>query len=113
MKQRVITSIVAVCVLLPVLFLHNSPLLPIGLAVCSVIAVYEMMGCIGIKKFGSVSAPLYLAAAAFPFLIRYLESRELVKSIAFAAIACISLYLFGVMIFSHGKYQITDRKSVV
>ena len=113
MKQRIITSIVAFCVLLPVLIFHNSFLLPVGLAVCSVIAVYEMMGCIGVKKFGSVSTPLYLAAAAFPFLIRYLESRELVKSIAFAAIACISLYLFGVMIFSHGKYQITQIGAIV
>ena len=113
MKQRIITSIVAICVLLPVLFLHNSPLLPIGLAACSVIAVFEMLGCIGIKRFGSVSAPLYLAAVVFPFLIRYVDNRELVKSIAFAAIAAISLYLFGVMIFSHGKYAITQIGAIM
>ena len=106
MKQRIITSVVAVCVLLPVLFFHDSFLLPLGVALCSVIAVYEMLGCVGIKRFGSASVPLYLAAAAFPFLIRYLGERELVRSIALSAIATISLYLFGVMIFSHGKYQI-------
>ena len=113
MKQRIITSVVAFCVLLPVLIWHNSPLLPVGLAVCSVIAIYEMLGCIGVKKIGSVSVPLYLSAMAFPFLIRYLENRELVKSIAFAAIAVISLYLFGVMIFSHGKYQIAQIGAIV
>ncbi len=106
MKQRIITSVVAVCVLLPVLFFHDSFLLPLGVALCSVIAVYEMLGCVGIKRMGSVSVPLYLAAAAFPFLIRYLGARELVTSIAISAIAAISLYLFGVLIFSHGKYQI-------
>ena len=106
MKQRIITSIVAVCVLIPVLILHDSPLLPLGIAVCSVIAVFEMLGCIGIKKFGAVSTPLYLAAVVFPFLIRYLKDAELVKSIAVCAVTAVSLYLFGVLIFSHGKYQI-------
>ena len=106
MKQRIITSIVAVCVLVPVLIFHDYPLLPLGVAVCSVIAVFEMLGCIGIKRFGAISVPIYLAAAAFPFLIRYLGDRELVKTIAFATVAVVSLYFFGVMIFSHGKYQI-------
>ncbi len=108
MKQRIITSIVAVCVLLPVLFFHDSFLLPVGVAACSLIAVYEMLGCMGFKKFGSVSLPIYAVAAALPFLIRYLQSHELIRSIAFAAIAVISLYLFGVMIFSHGKYRIGE-----
>ena len=108
MKQRIITSIVAVCVLLPVLIFHNSFLLPLGVAICSLIAVYEMLGCMGFKKFGSVSVPIYLIAAAFPFLIRYLQNHELIRSIAFAAIAIVSLYLFGVMIFSHGKYRIGE-----
>ena len=108
MKQRIITSIVAVCILLPVLFLHESFLLPLGLAACSVIAVYEMLGCMGFKKFGSVSVPIYAIAGAFPFLIRYLENQQLTKSLAFAAIALVSLYLFGVMIFSHGKYRIGE-----
>ena len=108
MKQRIITSIVAVCVLLPILFFHDSFLLPLGVAACSLIAVYEMLGCMGFKRLGSVSVPIYLIAAAFPFLIRYLQNRELIRSIAFAAIAVVSLYLFGVMIFSHGKYRIGE-----
>ena len=108
MKQRIITSIVAVCILLPVLFLHESFLLPLGVAACSVIAVYEMLGCMGFKRFGSVSVPIYAIAGAFPFLIRYLENQQLTKSLAFAAIALESLYLFGVMIFSHGKYRIGE-----
>jgi hypothetical protein len=95
-------------VLLPVLFFHDSFLLPVGVAACSLIAVYEMLGCMGFKKFGSVSLPIYAVAAALPFLIRYLQSHELIRSIAFAAIAVISLYLFGVMIFSHGKYRIGE-----
>ena len=108
MKQRIITSVVAVCVLLPVLFFHDSFLLPLGVAACSLIAVYEMLGCMGFKKLGSVSVPIYTIAAAFPFLVRYLQDRDLIKSIAFAAIAVVSLYLFGVMIFSHGKYRIGE-----
>lgn len=92
--------------MIPVLIFHDSPLLPLGIAVCSAIAVFEMLGCVGIKKFGAVSTPLYLAAAVFPFLIRYLRDAELVKSIAVCAVTAVSLYLFGVLIFSNGKYQI-------
>ena len=113
MKQRIITSILACCLLFPALIFYRSPILPVGIAVCSVIAVYEMMGCIGIKRFGAVSLPLYMAAAAFPILIRYLENRDLVKSIAFATIALISLYFFGMMVFSHGKYPISQMGALV
>ena len=105
MKQRIITSLIAICVLVPVLFLHDTFLLPLGIAGCCVIAVFEMLSCLGIQKSVVLSVPLYLVAAAFPLMIRYL-SAELVKTLAFSAVAALSLYFFTVLIFSHGKYQI-------
>ena len=105
MKQRIITALIAICVLVPVLFLHDTILLPLGVAACCVIAVYEMLACLGLQKSAVLSAPLYLCGAAFPLMIRYL-SDDLVKTLAFSAVAILSLYFFMVLIFSHGKYQI-------
>lgn len=106
MKQRIITSLVACCVLLPVLIFADTPALPAGLALCSLLAVYEMLRCIGLGKSAAVGIPAYLAAAAFPFLVRYLPDRALLTSIAGSAALLFALYLFTVLILSHGKYQL-------
>ena len=106
MKKRIITAIVALCVFIPIIVFANTPALPIGLAVCTVLAVYEMLGCTGLRRSVAISIPFYLCAAAFPFLIRYLP--ESLTKIAVAATLIIILYLFGVLIFSKGKYTITD-----
>lgn len=108
MKQRIITAIVAICVLVPVLCFADTVVLPIGLALCALLSVFEMLSCMGLKKSVLVSLPFYLGAAAFPFLVRYVEEAQTVRSLAFAGIACTTLYLFGVLIFSHGKYNITQ-----
>ena len=104
MKQRVITAIVACAVLIPILIFAWTPALPIAMAICAVIAVYEMMACIGLKGEYAVSAPFYLCAAAFPFLVRYLGDRSLLHSIVISAVSVCVLYLFAVVVFSHGKY---------
>lgn len=106
MKKRIITAIVALCVFIPIIVFSNTPAFPIGLAVCSVLAVYEMLGCTGLRRSVAISIPLYLCAAAFPFLIRYLP--DYLTKIAVAAVLLTILYLFGVLIFSKGKYTIPD-----
>lgn len=98
---------VAICVLVPVLIFSDTFALPLGIAVCAVLAVYEMLACIGLKSSIALSVPLYAVAAVFPFLVRYLPNyRGTVESVAFAALSAIALYFFGVLIFSHGKYRI-------
>ena len=106
MKQRIITALVATCVLIPALIFHESFILPVGIAACCVIAVYEMLHCLALHKSVVLSVPLYIAAAAFPILIRYMSDRDMVKTLAFASVALLCLYFFTVMIFSHGKYPI-------
>ena len=106
MKQRIITSVVACAILLPVLIFADTPVLPIGISLCAVIAVYEMLGCIGLKGSLLIAAPFYLCAAAFPFLVRYLVDRALFADVLVAAVAIAMLYLFGVLIFLHGKYTV-------
>ncbi len=106
MKKRIITAIVALCVFVPILIFAETPALPVGLAVCTLLAVYEMLGCTGLRRSVAVSVPFYLAAAAFPFIIRYVPAQF--PKIAVAATLLTMLYLFGVMIFSKGKYAVPD-----
>ena len=108
MKTRIITAVVAICLLVPVLIFSETPALPIMLALCSVIAIYEMMGCIGQKKSIALTAPLYLYAAGFPFLLRYAEDPALVRQVTVVLCLVTSLYLFAVLTFSHGKYKLAD-----
>ena len=108
MKTRIITAIVAICLLLPVLIFSDTVVFPIMIALCAVVALYEMSSCIGLKKAWILTFPAYLLALGLPFLIRYGEGIEALRQYAFAAICVVILYFFSVLTFSHGKYKLSD-----
>lgn len=112
MLKRIITSIVAVCVLVPVLFLSGTWVLPVALSVVSVIAIYEILKCMGLHKKYVVTAPIYLAAAAAPILLRGFENDYNVAKIAFVAGACYLVMLFAAVIWSHGKFHFADAMTM-
>ena len=107
MKTRIITAVVAILILLPVLIFADYPVLPIALSLVSLIAVFEMLRCIGLHRAWVISVPLYLLALALPICIRLLSRAELVK-VAFAAIVFLLFYFFAILLFSHGKYKPAD-----
>ena len=102
MLTRILTSICAVCVLVPVLWFSNTVLLPIGIAAVTVIATYEMAKCMGLQRRMSVVLPIYASAGSFPFLLRYLPSFSQYAMIAFLVAAMYLLYLFFLVVRSHG-----------
>lgn len=107
MKTRIITAIVAILVLLPILLFADYPILPIALSIVSVIAIFELLRCIGLHRSWAISVPLYLVAAAMPICVRWMTSAYLEKTVL-AAVISVLLYLFGVLLFSHGKYKLAD-----
>ena len=108
MKTRIITAVVALCILAPVLIWSNTVLLPILLALCSVIALAEMFACVKMKDAMALSIPCHLLAAVFPFLIYVLRDQDEIRQIAMAAMMLAALYFFTVLTFSHGKYKPAD-----
>ncbi len=108
MKQRIITGTIILIALILVVLFSWTPIFPALLSLCSVIAVYEMARCVGMKKAYAFNIPLSLIAAAYPFLIRYISDPDLLRKINFIIIMCVPLYFFTVMTFSHGKYTISD-----
>ena len=116
MLKRIITSIVAVCVLIPILFLADTWVLPIAVSICAVIGVYEMISCLGYKKNFFLSVPLCLAAAFFPVFTRHIyltveyqtgAFHELLK-LALGIAFLMALYVFGVAVFANKTVKITD-----
>ena len=103
MKTRILTAIVAICILLPVLYFSGTPVLTAAIAAVAVISIFEILKCIGIKKL-YISLPMYVAAAGVPFLLRYTKDSHTVATIAFCAAAVILIYLFAVSVLSHGKF---------
>ena len=120
MKQRIITGAIVLVVLIPVLIFSWTPLLPAVIAACSVVAIFEMMRCIGLQKSLVLGVPLYALAGTLPFITRYLAHGSLfaygeppasAKHLAqYGCILMISilLYFFTVMTFSRGKYKLDD-----
>ena len=65
MFKRILTGVIAFCfVLVPILFFADTVVLPIAVAVFSLIATYELLHCVGLHKNLWVSIPLYLVSAA-------------------------------------------------
>ena len=48
MKQRIITGIIVILIMIPILLFAQTPVLPIAIAIGSVIAMFEIMRCIGL-----------------------------------------------------------------
>lgn len=108
MLKRIITSLVALCILIPVLFLSHTFVLPLGIAVVSVIALYEMYKCIGKGKMIAFTVPAYIFAAVSPFLYRYLDFNIAYGLIAFICAIAYVMYLFTLTVFMKGKVTFAE-----
>ena len=108
MKTRIITAVVAIAIFLPILIFSDTVALPIAMALCALVAVYEMVACIGLRNAYVLNVPLYLAALGLPFLMRYAGSADLVRKCLVALALILALYFFAVLTFSHGKYKLSD-----
>lgn len=70
MKQRILTGIVLVLILIPIIMLSGTAVFNIAAAVCSVAGVYEILSCTGQKKLTALVLPSLVYAAAGPLLAR-------------------------------------------
>ena len=119
MKQRIITGIIVILIMIPILLFAQTPVLPIAIAVGSLIAMFEMMRCIGMHKAYAFAVPLYVMAASLPFLSRFMalgslnatarpESAKHLAQYGAILMIIILFYFFTVAIFSRGKYNLAD-----
>lgn len=112
MLKRVITGIVAVLILLPVLFFSNTVVFPLAIAFVSVVSLYELFHCMHIEKRLSIVLPIYIFAAVAPFVMRYVADGEQFGGIAFIAAAIYMIYLFALVVWSHGSLPFGDAAAI-
>ena len=119
MKQRIMTGVMLILILAVIMFFAQTPVLPLVIALGSVIAIFEMLRCIGMKKAYPFAIPLYLLAASFPFLSRFMalgslsatkmpESAKHLAQYGVILVIVVLFYFFTVAIFSRGKYNLAD-----
>ena len=110
MLKRILTSLVAIAVLLPVLYFSDTVVFPIAVSVVGLISLYEMFKCIGFERRWSVILPIYLFSAILPFAMRYLHMQSAVNfgKLVFIVAALYLVYLFARVVWSHGTLTFSD-----
>lgn len=110
MLKRIITAICAVIILLPILWFSDTLVFSAAVAIATLICIFEMSRCMGLHKNIALTLPIYVAAAAFPFLQRIMEYSYVVM-IAFMAASLYVVYIFALVVWSHGKLTYKDACS--
>ena len=107
MLTRILTAIVAIAVFLPVLYFSHTPVFAAVLALLSLIAVLEMLRCVGLWRRFALTVPVCLTAAVLPLLPYWLARADMERAMVLAALA-LMIYAFAVMTFSKGKIKLED-----
>ena len=104
MKTRIISGVVGILVLVPILYFSGTVVLPIAIAILSVIASMEMANALGMKKHFQFLIPSMLYAAALPFLTHFMRETNR-DFIVYAALISIlyMLVCFSAAVFSNGR----------
>lgn len=108
MLKRLITAAITIAVVIPILVFSDTWAFPCAIAFVGVISIFEMARCMGVHKKIAMTAPLYIYALVFPFLLRAYENDFYVAGIAIMAIVFYVAYMFAWVIFSHGKLKYND-----
>ena len=112
MLKRIITSIFALCVLIPVLCLSHTWIFPIAISIVSVMCLFEGFRCLGVHKKLSVVLPFYTVSAILPIAQRIsFFNGKIVPFCATLAIICL-VYSFSLVVWSHGKFTYIDMCTV-
>ncbi len=104
MKTRIISGVIGILVLLPVLYFSGTVVLPIAIAILSLIASIEMAGALAMKRRYQFLVPSLLYAALLPMLTHFLRE-EPNGFIRYAALVTVfyMLVCFTSAVLSNGK----------
>lgn len=100
--------IASVAVLIPILIFSGTAVLPAAVAFFAVVALYEIFRCIGVAKNLWLTSPLYIAGAAFPFAVRYMNGEAEYITAAFMVIILLMLWILTIIVFSNNRISYSD-----
>ncbi len=113
MRTRIITAVVALCVLAPVLIFSHTWLLPIAVTLCCLVALHELFECVGNKalwvKLPIMAAAAFLILGARAFCTAFDWSAEqFIGKVAVPCALLLLLYLLAVLVFGMGRVAVSD-----
>lgn len=115
MLKRTITGAVLVLIAAPLCYFSDTYFFVCAIAVLSAVGVYEMLGCIGVKKRKYISVPLIAIAGAFPILERYFSGRDNgtveFLAVCFTIAFLLMMYLVMTPVFTLGATDISEAST--
>ena len=112
MLKRIITSIVALIIFVPILVFSDTWALPIAMSLGATIGCGEMVFCAKQKKNLWLLIPIELCAAVFPILVRlaYVANTEIdaVIKLAMGVFLILAIYVLSVAVFANKTFPVTD-----
>ena len=117
MLIRILTAIVAILVLIPILVFSDTWLFPIAVGFFLFLAVFEIAGCVGMRKLLRFSIPtLTFTAIVSVFSGLYYKNvlhLEVLLPIIFAVGYIYLFYMFAVTMFSCGSIKFSKTAELV
>ena len=114
MKTRLISAAVAILILVPNIVFSGTILLPISVALLSVLGLFEMFRCCGVHKNPLFVTPYYLLAVVSVFAIYFSAEGYFNVSLSAAfllAVLFLMIWTYPCTIFSKGKLSVTDAST--
>ena len=108
MKTRIISGAVMVILLIPCLFFSHTIIFDILLSVLALVATYEMLGCVGMRRNIFISLPAYLISVFVPLTVRVLELGIGFSELVLLVFIIFLFYVLSVAVFSKGKISSVD-----
>ena len=106
MLKRIITAIVGLSLLSVVYIFSDTVVLPIAFGVMAILGIYEMLGCIGLRRSVVVSICMY-ATTAVSITLAWVLERHSIFLCYYAGCLFVTLtVLFILSLFSKGKVPI-------
>lgn len=106
MLKRTITAAVGVAILVVACIFSDTLVFPILLGLMALLGVYEMLGCVGVRKNFIVSLCLYVMTVIVTVLTETIPDHSLYVAVYASILFCIMLILLTVSVFSEGKVPV-------
>ncbi len=106
MLKRTITAVVALALLVVVCIYSHTVVFPIVVGLMALIGIYEMLGCVGMRKSFLCSVSFYVVTTVVIILTRTIETRSLYIAAYSSFLICLLFILFAMAVFSEGNIPV-------
>lgn len=108
MLTRIISGIVVFLLLIPCIVFSDIIVLDIIMSVLCLMACYEMLGCIKLRKVYHISIPTLLISVLLPFSVRVIKHGMELSELIIVVFVVYLFYILACAVFSHGKHSPLD-----